>query len=203
MIYLIKFADNSLSMGVNKTDYTHILRIKFKIILSMSTKDFEKEYNKLYLPLCMFALRILENTELAEDAVQESFMAVWKRIQTGYVPDNFKNYIYYVVRSTSLSYLKTNKLMISNDVLDYVDIIPDEYIDTSERDAELWKAIDSLPKACRKIFLLSKKDGLTYNEIAEHLGLSPKTVEHQISKALKYIRGKSMKIYNYFLSLGF
>lgn len=61
---------------------------------------------------------------------------------------------------------------------------------SSFREAKLWTAIELLPERCREIFLMSKRDGMTYREIAEELNLSEKTVEHQISKALKTLRGK-------------
>lgn len=70
-------------------------------------------------------------------------------------------------------------------------IISDEQaVDSSSREAELWTAIEQLPERCREIFLMSKRDSMTYREIAEELCLSEKTVEHQISKALKTLRGK-------------
>ena len=55
-----------------------------------------------------------------------------------------------------------------------------------------------LPKARKRIFLLSKRDGLTYKEIADELGISIKTVEHQISKAIKTLRNTAIKVYFFF-----
>ena len=69
-------------------------------------------------------------------------------------------------------------------------ISDDQAQESSFREAELWTAIELLPERCREIFLMSKRDGMTYREIAEELNLSEKTVEHQISKALKTLRGK-------------
>jgi RNA polymerase sigma-70 factor (ECF subfamily) len=68
--------------------------------------------------------------------------------------------------------------------------ITNEEIDTSERDARLWQALDNLPDRCREIFLLSKRDGLSNAEIASELGISIKTVENQITKAYKALRGE-------------
>ena len=65
----------------------------------------------------------------------------------------------------------------------------EEDIDTAERDARLWKAIDSMPPRRREIFLMSRRDGLTYAAIADELGLSVKTVENQIAKATASLRG--------------
>ena len=74
--------------------------------------------------------------------------------------------------------------------------VEQEDIDTSERDAAVWKAIDELPERCRHIFLMSKRDGLSNEEIAVELGLSVKTVKNQLTKALSRLReslGKGRK----------
>ena len=64
----------------------------------------------------------------------------------------------------------------------------DETVDTSQRDARVWKAIDELPERCREVFLLSKHDGLSNEEIAEELGISIKTVKNQMTKAFSRLR---------------
>ena len=67
----------------------------------------------------------------------------------------------------------------------------------------LWTAIDSLPERCREIFLMSKRDGLKYEDIADELGISENTVRNQISKALKILKEGSQKIISYFLAIFF
>lgn len=69
-----------------------------------------------------------------------------------------------------------------------LDMVSEEDVDTSERDAMLWRRIDALPDRCREVFLMSKRDGLTHKEISEELGISIKTVENQITKAFKSLR---------------
>ena len=66
--------------------------------------------------------------------------------------------------------------------------ICEEVIDTSFRDARIWKAIDELPEKCREIFLMSKRDGLTNAEIAEEMNISIKTVKNQMTKAFARLR---------------
>ena len=73
-------------------------------------------------------------------------------------------------------------------IADIEDLSEEEQIYQSERDARLWAAIDGLPAERKKIFLLSKRDGLKYQEIAEELQISIKTVENQMGKALKTLR---------------
>jgi RNA polymerase sigma-70 factor (ECF subfamily) len=64
----------------------------------------------------------------------------------------------------------------------------------------LWTAIDSLPEKCREVFVMSKRDGLKYEEIAEELGLSVNTVRNQISKALKILKEGAQKIFSFFFA---
>ena len=94
--------------------------------------------------------------------------------------------MYGAVRNQAISRIRARNNSVAADMAAEVS---DEEMDTSVRDAEVWNAIDRLPPHCREIFLLSKRDGLTYTEIADELGISVKTVENQISKALKTLRG--------------
>ena len=72
--------------------------------------------------------------------------------------------------------------------IDSISEICEEVIDTSFRDARIWKAIDELPEKCREIFLMSKRDGLTNAEIAEEMNISIKTVKNQMTKAFARLR---------------
>lgn len=146
--------------------------------------EFEREFRALYMPLCMFALRITEDTDTANDAVSDAFEAVWQRISDGFRPEDFKAYMYRSVRNRALRLTDRRE----EPVEEFSDCVSEEEIDTSERDAKLWKAVGELPARQREAFLLSKRDGLTYREIAERMGTAEKTVEHQISAAMRKLR---------------
>ena len=133
----------------------------------------------------MFALKIVEDAELAEELVANTFAHVWQKIHEGLEVDNFKAYLYQAVRNECLSYLRDKKETIG---LENIHEVDEETIDTSERDAKIWKAIDELPPKCRQVFLLSKRDGLSNEEIAEEMGISLKTVKNQMTKAFSRLR---------------
>jgi RNA polymerase sigma-70 factor (ECF subfamily) len=107
-----------------------------------------------------------------------------------------------MVRNRCLDHLR--KKGIATESLkpyDTYGIIDDD--DTQERsqtEARMWTAIDSLPEKCREVFILSKRDGLKYEEIAEELNLSVNTVRNQISKALKVLKEGVHKIYMFFFA---
>lgn len=133
----------------------------------------------------MFALRIVEDADIAEDLVANTFTSVWQKINEGFTIENLKAYLYQAVRNECLSYIRNKKEIVG---LEEVPEIDDTTIDTSERDAKIWEAIDELPPKCREVFLLSKRDGLTNEEIAEELGISIKTVKNQMTKAFSRLR---------------
>lgn len=138
------------------------------------------------MPLGMYALRIVDVVDDAEDVVQEAFTKAWRKIEAGVDVGNFKSYMYMAVRNEAISLLRSRREQVS------VDAVPEpeaEIIDTSERDAALWRAIDALPERCREVFLMSKRDGLKNVEIADELGISEKTVRNQLTKAFERLRG--------------
>lgn len=151
----------------------------------MTTKEFETSYRKLYLPLGMFALRLVADADIAEDLVQDAFMKTWEYVGAGGEIDSFTAFMYRSVRNTCMDYLRGCHETLGEESIPDVG---EEVIDTSFRDAKIWKAIDGLPERCREVFLLSKRDGLTNEEIAEELDISVKTVKNQMTKACARLR---------------
>lgn len=151
----------------------------------MTTKEFEILFRRLYLPLGMYALRIVDDADVAEDMVQEAFTNTWERLEGGLEISNFKAFMYRSVRNECLSYLSSLKEKVGEE---FIPEAGEEEIDTSFRDARIWKAIDELPEKCREIFLMSKRDGYSNEEIADELGISIKTVKNQMTKAFSRLR---------------
>ncbi|MCR5077083.1 MAG: sigma-70 family RNA polymerase sigma factor [Prevotella sp.] len=149
--------------------------------------DIDALFKFYYRPLCLYALHYLKGgIDQAEDIVQDCFVRMWE-----HQPRNPKAFLYAAVRNACIDRLrKANPFLTDVEPADLVGTISDEEAqERSVDEAELWTAIDSLPSRCREIFLMSKRDGMRYREIAEELGLSEKTVEHQIAKALSRLRG--------------
>lgn len=149
-------------------------------------KEFDLAFQQYYRPLCLYAIHYLQDIDEAEDIVQDCFVRL---LELGKYD---KPLLYTTVRNACIDRLRRkNPILREISPSDLSGVISDEQaIDSSYREAELWTAIDELPSRCREIFLMGKRDGMTYREIAEELGLSEKTVEHQMSKALKILRGK-------------
>lgn len=148
-------------------------------------RNFEKVYKELFLPLGMYALRMVEDVDCAEEIVQRCFVAAWEHISTGTKIECLKAYMYRAVRNASIN---ASKPQFEHTKIDELADVSEEDIDTSERDAALWRAVDALPPRCREVLLLSKRDGMSNAEIASQLGISVKTVENQMTKALAALR---------------
>ena len=165
----------------------------------MTSREFESLFKGLYRPLCLFALRFVERTDDAEDIVQQAFADAWDKNQRGEAIDCAKAYLYQAVRNRSISWVTRPVYEEATERLpDVEDLSVEVALARAARDARLWEAIDRLPPERKKIFLLAKRDGLKYQEIADELRLSVKTVENQMGKALKALREMATRIYLFF-----
>ena len=147
-------------------------------------------------------MHYLQDADLSEDIVQESYAALWEKLQEGADVFTRKSYLYMMVRNRCLDHLRKKKITTASlKPYDTYGIIDDAYAqERSHTEARLWTAIDSLPEKCREVFILSKRDGMKYEEIAEELGLSVNTVRNQISKALKTLKEGALKIISFFFA---
>lgn len=150
-------------------------------------KEFEICFNRYYTSLGMYAMRFCGNATEAEDIVQETFSIAWQKFADKKLPEHLKSYLFRVTHNLTIDHLRHRNPSVSLEELNDMEPTEDA-IDTSERDARLWIAIGKLPERCRRIFLLSKRDGLSNAEIAGELNISIKTVENQITKAFKSLR---------------
>ncbi len=158
-------------------------------------------FQQFYRPLCMYALHYLQDIAQVEDMVQDAFVSMIEQQQNGKEINNHKAYLYTTVRNNCLDMIRREQQSVTMIMPQDADgaISDEEAAERSFHEAELWTAIGSLPERCRIIFLMAKRDGKRYREIATELGIAEKTVEHQVSKALKILRGKSDDYYYVFL----
>ena len=169
--------------------------------MSYSRSYFSTQFHTYYRPLCLYALRLLDNTDEAEDVVQDTFAALWEKRDTLQQIASIKSYLYTAVRNNCLMKLRTKKEFDSVEELQLMDeYTPEEVIARAELEAKLWKMIDELPERQREIFLMAKRDGMAYREIAEETGLSVKTVENHVTRALKSLRQKDPNTFLFFFA---
>lgn len=174
------------------------------------TTGIDSLFRLYYRPLCVYALHYLKDKNLIEDLVQEAFMAYWmKQISDGGI-DSPRAYLYTAVRNRCIDVLRKERHQnvcldsVGEDVLPVEDgevISDEEAVGNSIREDRIWSAIDRLPAKRRRIFLMSRRDGMKHSEIAQSLGLSENTVRNQISKALDSIRQGVKKVILFLMSL--
>ena len=151
--------------------------------------DIDELFRLYYRPLCMYGARFLGDADAVEDVVQAAFVSLWEHLTAGLQVDQPKSYLYRTVHNRCIDEIRQRKpeTQVSLGQLTY-DVPDEETVDRSFLWARLWTAIDALPPRRREILLLSKRDGLSYAEIAARMGISESTVHNQLTKALQTLR---------------
>ena len=154
---------------------------------------YKKLFFHLFLPLKSFSYAILKSRESAEEVVSDVFIEIWSRRKLLMEIDDLRMYLYISVRNASLRKLqqiqKSSVLSLDNLAVEFASPDPDAVTNliTNELAAKIDTAIESLPQQCKIIFKLAKHDKLKYKEIAQLLNISVKTIDNQLSTALKKI----------------
>ncbi len=170
-------------------------KLKTKIVHnnSLSKQDFESLFREYFKPLAAFAKKYLNDIDLAKEIVHEAFLKLWEKRTEVDTNKSVKSYLYTTVYNRSLNYIRDNKkfdrtegkteLLERSENWDQ-----NNHMVAAEIEAKITQTLDSLPEKCRQIFVMSRYEELKYKEIAEKLDISIKTVETQMSKALKVLR---------------
>jgi len=154
---------------------------------------FEMIFRTYYQPLCRYAYSFLQDKEEAEEVVQASFITVWEKRNNIAIETSLKSYLYRMVRNSCLNVIKHEKVKqqhVAHELA--VSEVSHESVSQKVQAAELeiriTEAMKTLPEQCRLVFQLSRFEELKYQEIADQLQISVKTVENHMGKALKLMR---------------
>jgi len=156
---------------------------------------FESMFHSYYSKLCVFSNSHVKSLDVARDVVQEVFIKIWDNRQDFEIRHSLKAYLYQAVRNQSLNYIeKSNqKRRLSESFRKHEDLKREEHpsgLNTEELTQKVWKLVDKLPERRRSIFILYRKHGLSYKEIAEVMDIKRKTVENQMGKSLQFLRDR-------------
>jgi RNA polymerase sigma-70 factor (ECF subfamily) len=133
-------------------------------------------------------MKYVKDLDEARNLVHEVFITVWEKFDTLPGDTNYRSYLYTAVRNRCLNHLRDTKKYLTLDRAEHKQSAENSSLEAAELEREIELAINSLPEKCRMVFELSRMDGLKYSEIAEKMGISVKTVEAQMSKALTVLR---------------
>ncbi len=143
--------------------------------------------------LCYFAQKYVKDFEAAKEIVQDAFLNLWEKRDSIDMDRPVKSYLTMIIHNKCTNYLRDNRkfdsyiLHVENllDIPEYEDA--DTFVE-KELEAKIEIAINELPEKCREVFVLNRYKNLKYQEIADRLQVSVKTVEAQMSKALQHMR---------------
>jgi RNA polymerase sigma-70 factor (ECF subfamily) len=156
-------------------------------------RSFERVFMLYAENLVRYATTIVKDTEEAEDIVQQLFVSIWEKKGIPEMNTSLKSYLYRSVFNTSLNKIKQIKVRASyaSDTIHTSDgLTPgtEQMLEQKETMALIEQAINELPEQCRRIFKMCKLEQMRYQQIADELSISIKTVENQMGKALKHMR---------------
>ena len=154
---------------------------------------FDYIFNYYYSSLCAFSMQFLNDRNAVEDLVQDFFVSLWLEAPVHTIRTSLKSYLFTGVRNRCLDFQKHQKVEHKYRKFVFFSTLNDDNsADHFLAESELRLAVDNclvkLPPRCREIFEMSRIKGLSNQEIAVELGLSKRTIELQISNALKILR---------------
>lgn len=160
-------------------------------IQQSNERAFRELFNRYYKILVAAALQVLKEQDQAKDMVQDLFFWLWKNRETLDIQSSVPGYLKRATINRCLNLLKKEQKF--NDSESWEEPLnssptPQEIMEGEEMETKVQKALDELPERCRIVFSLKRIEGYSIKEIAEQLDISPKTVENQITKALKHLR---------------
>ncbi|WP_461534037.1 RNA polymerase sigma factor [Sinomicrobium sp.] len=162
-----------------------------KDLQSGDERAFEYLFNSLYDDLTYFILGFCNDVQTAEDIVQATFIRLWEKKESISFHTSLKSYMYSACYNQFVDHFRKNKNITSVAIDLYQEILVSEDENQEHREAmqqKLKNAINTLPDKCKEIVILHKLKGYKYQEIAEMLNISKKTVENQLWKAYKILR---------------
>lgn len=166
-------------------------------------KAFEKMFRAYYPRLSRFAAEYVDSAGRARDLVQDVFLRIWERREGWSIQRSLKAYLYQAVRNRALN--ETRHQDTKHEVEEDLKYTSDgrdrrtaaDVAHESALSKEVEQAIRSLPERRRMAFLLHRRHGFTYKEIACVMDITPKTVENQIGRALKSLREELAPIFSH------
>ncbi len=174
---------------MSQADQIHLNKLK-----QGNAEGLNALFKSYYRLVCTISFRMTNDQQTAEDIGQEVFMELWSKREKIEIKSSVKAYLSRAASNKTLNFIRDQKIKLS----DSEELEPEAFgaaeevntQDLADLNAKISKAIQVLPTRCRLVFLLSRDQHMSYQEIAEALDISIKTVENQISKALKILRNR-------------
>ena len=156
----------------------------------ISESNFEQVFKSYFGPLCNYVNSYIKDWENSREIVQGVFLKIWEGRDNLEINTSVKSYLYSSVRNRMIDHIRSDKK-----AKEYADTLDPEGISNEEKEMdsflireEILKSMEKMKPKTKKIFALSKMEGLTYAEIASYLNISKRAVEDNVAKALKHLK---------------
>jgi RNA polymerase sigma-70 factor (ECF subfamily) len=169
-----------------------------ELLRQKNEAGYREIFVSLYPMLTAFAYKFVKDESVAKDAVQNVFIKLFSEDRNDI--QNLRSYLFTAVRNESINWIKKEQTLrrhegqFFSDTVEMIDF--QTAIEETEAEERIYRAIQNLPPECRRIFMMSRFEGMKNPTIAADLGLSVRTVETQVSKALRILR---KSLFNLFL----
>jgi RNA polymerase sigma-70 factor (ECF subfamily) len=154
--------------------------------------EVDRLFRDNYNQLCGFVYRYVRSHEIAEELVQDLFFNLWDRKRRGALIETHRSYLFTAARNLAINYLKRQGIEAAWRERaareETRPQLPEDHLEANELASAVRAAIEGLPNRARLIFTMSRQQHLSNREIAQILGISVKTVEVQMGRALKSLR---------------
>jgi RNA polymerase sigma-70 factor, ECF subfamily len=163
-------------------------------------KQFESLFRSSYVSLVRYAKTLLKDQDTSEEIVQDLFFRIWQDRGKIKIESSLNGYLFRSVHNRCLHYIEHNRIVEKHaeEMLfrqPESSESPSDILNYKELQAKIATILEKLPERCGQIFYMNRFEGLKYNEIAEKLSVSVKTVEANMGRALKEFRKELTEIY--------
>ena len=174
-----------------------IMQTEDDVILDLLSKGDQKFidllFDKYYTYLCNVVYRVINDADYAEDIAQEIFTDIWRKRESINIQTSLRAYLRRASVNRSLNHIRKQRMKFDENEEAIIDIESNtidgqQELEKDELEQRIHDCINGLPPKCKLVFSLSRFENMSYQEIADHLEISIKTVENQISKALRILR---------------
>ncbi len=187
----LNFGHNPLAYSV-KQEQGHLEKKELIALKQGDHAAFKAIFERYYPLLTFIAYRYVKDQEKSKDLAQDTFFELWNKRAVINIETGLKSYLSKAVSNKCLNYIKREKRLDFAAEEDLPELSEqsgiEEKLDATALEALLEQKISQLPERCRIIFTMSRMEQKSHKEISELLGISTKTIENQMTKALKFLR---------------
>ena len=159
--------------------------------LNKTNLKFEEMFRTYFTSLCYFAQKYIPDLDSSKEIVHSIFISIWEKRDEFDFEKPAKSYLFTSVYNRCMNFIRDQKKFVDSENSELLlenEAVNNNHLEAAELESRIWKVINNLPEKCREIFVLNRFEDKKYAEIADHLNISVKTVEAQMSKALRVLR---------------